>query len=240
MNYSSKCLLSLDDLRNNNNMFPKNNMLELSNKSSTSLNKPFGTSIKPKKESSAVDNFFTLPNIYTSSGDSYGKSTITDDNVNINDSAHNLLKHYRELKNKGFPSKKNDLLSVIKRKMRAKNNGKPALSKLYGVNRREEYIYKKLKNNNKIAYKNDFNVEEYQTFLADLYKDRLSIENYNDLKKKNINLNKISKPKHYDVHIQKNGWYYLAKDLEYQLPTYLYNKFISLGITKLNNKNASH
>ena len=98
------------------------------------------------------------------------------------------------------------------------------LSKIYCENQNFLGIIKEIKDNNKIAYKKDFNIEEYQSTLIELLDPRISHKNLVDMQNEYMALNK----KIYGVLEPKGRFSILAEKLRYNLPLYLIEKLKKL------------
>ena len=98
------------------------------------------------------------------------------------------------------------------------------LSKIYCENQNFLAILKEIKDNNKIAYKQDFNIEEYQSTLIELLDPRVSHKNLVDMQNEYASLNK----KIFGVLEPKGRFTILADKLRYNLPLYLIQKLKKL------------
>ena len=98
------------------------------------------------------------------------------------------------------------------------------LSRIYCENKNFLSIIKEIKDNNKIAFKPDFNIEEYQSTIIELMDDRVSqkylLDLQNDYRALNKKLNGIVEP--------KGRFTILAEKLRYNLPLYLLEKMKQL------------
>ena len=98
------------------------------------------------------------------------------------------------------------------------------LSRIYCENKNFLAIVKELKDNNKIAYKKDFNIEEYQSTIIELMDQRVSQKYLLDLQNDYRALNK----KLYGIIEPKGRFTILAETLRYNLPSYLLEKMKKL------------
>lgn len=98
------------------------------------------------------------------------------------------------------------------------------LSRIYGENENFLSIIKELKDNKKLAYKEDFNVEEYQSTIVELLDQRVSPKYLLELQNIYRDLNK----KLYGVVEPKGRFTLLAEKLKYNLPLYLLEKLKQL------------
>ena len=98
------------------------------------------------------------------------------------------------------------------------------LSRIYCENKNFLAIVKELKDNNKIAYKKDFNIEEYQSTIIELMDQRVSQKYLLDLQNDYRALNK----KLYGIIEPKGRFTILAEKLRYNLPSYLLEKMKKL------------
>ena len=98
------------------------------------------------------------------------------------------------------------------------------LSRIYGQNPNFVSIIREIKDNNKIAYKDDFNIEEYQSTIIELMNQRISqkylLDLQNDYRSLNKKLNGVVEP--------KGRFTILADKLKYNLPLYLLEKLKQL------------
>ena len=98
------------------------------------------------------------------------------------------------------------------------------LSRIYGENPNFVSIIREIKDNNKIAYKDDFNIEEYQSTIIELMNQRVSqkylLDLQNDYRTLNKKLNGVVEP--------KGRFTILADKLRYNLPLYLLEKLKQL------------
>lgn len=98
------------------------------------------------------------------------------------------------------------------------------LSRIYCENKNFLGIIKEIKDNNKIAFKQDFNIEEYQSTIIELMDERVSqkylFDLQNDYRALNKKLNGIIEP--------KGRFTILAEKLRYNLPLYLLEKMKQL------------
>jgi hypothetical protein len=83
---------------------------------------------------------------------------------------------------------------------------------------------KELKHNKKIAFKDDFNIEEYQSTLIELMDQRVSQKNLIDLQNDYKALNR----KLYGLIEPKGRYTILAEKLRFNLPLYLLERFKQL------------
>ena len=106
------------------------------------------------------------------------------------------------------------------------------LSRIYCENQNFLSIVKELKDNNKIAFKKDFNIEEYQSTIIELMDQRISqkylLDLQNDYRALNKKLNGIIEP--------KGRFTILAEKLRYNLPSYLLEKMKQLDKETINSK----
>ena len=98
------------------------------------------------------------------------------------------------------------------------------LSRIYCENKNFLSIIKEIKDNNKIAFKQDFNIEEYQSTIIELMDERISqkylLDLQNDYRALNKKLDGIAEP--------KGRFTILAEKLRYNLPLYLLEKMKQL------------
>lgn len=98
------------------------------------------------------------------------------------------------------------------------------LSRIYCENKNFLSIVKELKDNNRLAYKKDFDIEEYQSTIIELMDQRVSQKYIFDLQNEYRALNKKL-----DGVIEPKGRFtLLAEKLRYNLPSYLLEKMRKL------------
>jgi hypothetical protein len=85
-------------------------------------------------------------------------------------------------------------------------------------------LIKELKDNKKIAFKDDFDIEEYQNTLLELLEKRVSQKNLLDLQDDYRELNK----KLFNFFEPKGRYTFLAEKLRYNLPSFLLEKMKQL------------
>lgn len=98
------------------------------------------------------------------------------------------------------------------------------LSRIYCENRNYLGIIKELKDNNLIAFKDDFNIEEYQSTLIELMDQRVSPKYLLDLQNDYRTLDR----KFFGLIEPKGRFTILADKLRYNLPLYLLERFKQL------------
>ena len=102
------------------------------------------------------------------------------------------------------------------------------LNKIYQNNGDWFDKFKKIKRNNRIALKKNFNLENYQNKLCDLFiSNNSKIENNEILCKMKKNFMKIQKILNNERTIQKNKrWNEIADKLQYLIPEHLISKIL--------------
>ena len=88
---------------------------------------------------------------------------------------------------------------------------------------------KEIKSNSTIAFKDDFNILEYQTTLIKLLSKRVSDNSLNDLQKNFVIFNE----KNFGMVGPKGRFTNMAEKIKYNIPSYLYEKIKQLDIDKL-------
>lgn len=88
---------------------------------------------------------------------------------------------------------------------------------------------KEIKSNSTIAFKDDFNILDYQTTLIRLLSKRVSDNNLNDLQKNFVIFNE----KNFGMTGPKGRFTNMAEKIKYNIPTYLYEKMKQLDTDKL-------
>jgi len=98
------------------------------------------------------------------------------------------------------------------------------LKRIYCENKNFDALIKELKDNKKIAFKDDFDIEEYQNTLLELLEKRVSQKNLLDLQDDYRELNK----KLFNFFEPKGRYTFLAEKLRYNLPSFLLEKMKQL------------
>ena len=98
------------------------------------------------------------------------------------------------------------------------------LKRIYCENENFDFIIQELKDNRKLAFKDDFDVEEYQNALLEILEKRISHKNLVNLQDDFRELNK----KLYNVFEPKGRFTFLAEKLRYNLPSFLIEKLRQL------------
>ena len=88
---------------------------------------------------------------------------------------------------------------------------------------------KEIKSNTTIAFKDDFNILDYQTTLIRLLSKRVSDTNLNDLQKNFVVFNE----KNFGMVGPKGRFTNMAEKIKYNIPSYLYEKIKKLDSDKL-------
>ena len=106
------------------------------------------------------------------------------------------------------------------------------LNKIYQNNGDWFDKFKKIKRNNRIALKKNFNLENYQNKLCDLFiSNNSKIENNEIICKMKKNFMKIQKILNNERTIQKNKrWNEIADKLQYLIPEHLISKIRALSM----------
>ena len=144
---------------------------------------------------------------HQSQKDSIGAHTIY--NYYLNKSVPEItlpVKNYTKL----FNDKKQTVMEKLKR--------------IYCENKNFDSLMRELKDNHKLAYKNDFDIEEYQNTLLELLEKRVSQKHLIDLQDDYRDLNK----KMFNVFEPKGRFTFLAEKLRYNLPSFLLEKMKQL------------
>ena len=98
------------------------------------------------------------------------------------------------------------------------------LQRIYCENKNFDSLLRELKDNHKIAFKDDFDIEEYQNTLLELLEKRVSQKHLIDLQDDYRALNK----KLFNVFEPKGRFTVLAEKLRYNLPSFLIEKMKQL------------
>ena len=112
------------------------------------------------------------------------------------------------------------------------HTAKEKLKRIYCENKNFDALMRELKDNKKIAYKNDFDIEEYQNILLEILEKRVSQKNLINLQDEYRELNK----KIFSVFEPKGRFTFLAEKLRYNLPSFLLEKFKQLDKDSIMNK----
>ena len=103
------------------------------------------------------------------------------------------------------------------------------LKELNKDNIKFERRIKEIKCNSTIAFKDDFNILDYQTTLIKLLSKRVSDNNLNDLQKNFVSFNE----KNFGMVGPKGRFTNMAEKIKYNIPSYLYEKIRQLDTDKL-------
>ena len=98
------------------------------------------------------------------------------------------------------------------------------LKRIYCENKNFDLILQELKDHRKLAYKDDFVIEEYQNTLLEILDKRVSQKNLINLQEDYRELNK----KIFNVFEPKGRFTFLAEKLKYSLPSFLIEKLKQL------------
>ena len=95
----------------------------------------------------------------------------------------------------------------------------------------EKFIKKleELKYNNTIAFKDDFNIFDYQSTLMKLFAKRVSEKNLSEMEKNFVAFNE----KNFGIHGPKGRFTHLAEKVKYCIPSFLYEKFRKFDTDRL-------
>ena len=124
------------------------------------------------------------------------------------------VKNYDRL----FDSKKKTILEKLKR--------------IYCENKNFDLIIQELKDHRKLAFKDDFDIEEYQNALLEILEKRLSHKNLINLQEDYRELNK----KIFNVFEPKGRFTFLADKLKYTVPSFLIEKLKQLDKDSIINR----
>jgi len=106
------------------------------------------------------------------------------------------------------------------------------LKRIYCENKNFDSLMRELKDNRKLAYKDDFDIEEYQNTLLEILEKRVSQKNLIDLQDDYRDLNK----KLFNVFEPKGRYTFLAEKLRYNLPSFLLEKMKKLDQDSIINR----
>ena len=124
------------------------------------------------------------------------------------------VKNYDRL----FDSKKKTILEKLKR--------------IYCENKNFDLIIQELKDHRKLAFKDDFDIEDYQNALLEILEKRLSQKNLINLQEDYRELNK----KIFNVFEPKGRFTFLADKLKYTVPSFLIEKMKQLDKDSIINR----
>ena len=151
---------------------------------------------------------------------------------NRNVSARNIYEYYisEEIKDDNIPDPIDNFTKFIEKKYRNPNK---KFDKLYGIKKSHLARLQEIKNNNSIAYKEDFDLKEYQNILCGMIKKRVRNDNIyilkEDFKKFNEKLNN-------GFLSHKGRFSQLAEKIRYNAPSYLVDKLKKLDEEKIKAK----
>ena len=225
--------LDLDKFKIENNLVLNEHEKELSfNSEPNSINNNIRKMSKSRTEAyihfkKSKNNSLPFLNNYNS----FNNSSIREKNFSQlsksrNVTARKIFNYYisQESKDKFTPIK--NFERFIKKKYK---NPKNRFNKIYCLNKLHLQRIKELKNNRIIAYKDDFNIKDYQYTLLELIRNRVGNNNLFSLgqnyKEFNEKLNKKIKP--------KGRFTNLADKLRNNAPSYLINRLKQLDRDKL-------
>ncbi len=143
-----------------------------------------------------------------------------------NVSAKQIYEHYisEEYHRNFYPI--DDFTKFIEKKF---NSPKNKLNKLYGINKSYMNNIEEIKNNNSIAFKEDFNIQEYQKILMGMVKKRISKNTLFDLQH---NFQKFNEKILNGFTAHKGRYTKLAEKLIECAPIYLINRLKKLDDDK--------
>ena len=142
---------------------------------------------------------------------------------NKNITSKKIYEHYiKEEERSKFEPEKSFLKIGVPRSIKQ-------LKELYKDDVKFQKRLKELKFNRTIAFKDDFNVLEYQSTLVKLLSKRISLKNLYDLQKEFIVFNE----KNFGFVGPKGRFTNMAEKIKYNIPFYLYEKIRKLDTDKL-------
>jgi len=103
------------------------------------------------------------------------------------------------------------------------------LKNIYKDNYKFDKRIKEIKCNNTIAFKEDFNILDYQSTLIKLLSNRISEKNLHELQKNFVLFNE----KNFGIMGPKGRFTNMAEKIKYNIPLYLYEKIKKLDTEKL-------
>ena len=149
---------------------------------------------------------------------------------NRNVSAHKIYEHYKEeeINNKVIPI--DNFTKFLEQKF---SSPKKRLYQLYGIDKLHINNIEELKNNKSIAFKEDFNIQEYQKILLGMVKKRIGPNSLFDLKQ---NFQKFNDKVLRGFVTHKGRYTKLADKIGNSAPMYLINKLQKLDNEKIMEK----
>ena len=151
---------------------------------------------------------------------------------NRNVSARNIYEYYllEEIKDNRMSNPIDNFTKFVEKKYRNPNK---KFNKLYMINKPYLVRLQEIKNNKSIAFKDDFDLKEYQNILCGMIRKRVRNDNIfilkEDFKKLNERLNK-------GFLSHKGRYSKLAEKIRYNAPSYLINKLQKLDEEKIKSK----
>ena len=151
---------------------------------------------------------------------------------NRNVSARNIYEYYllEEIKDNRISDPINNFTKFVEKKYKNPNK---KFNKLYMINKPYLVRLQEIKNNKSIAFKDDFDLKEYQNILCGMIRKRVRNDNIfilkEDFKKLNERLNK-------GFLSHKGRYSQLAEKIRYNAPSYLINKLKKLDEEKIKSK----
>ena len=148
---------------------------------------------------------------------------------NRNVSARNIYEHYisEDLKENDINDPRDNFTKFVEKKYK---NPFKKFDELFGINKPYLVRLQEIKNNNSIAFKDDFNLQEYQKILCGMIRKRVRNDNIyvlkEDYKKFNEKLNR-------GFLSYKGRFSQLAEKIRYNAPSYLVDKLKKLDEDKL-------
>ena len=179
--------------------------------------------ISSKTQSFIFSKNNELPNINNSTyNNSLSRITLTKKNLPVK----KIYEYYISQESKNVIKPIKNFSKFIKRKYR---DPKKRFNKIYCINKSYLCRTKEIKNNNYIAFKNDFDIDEYQNAIMQFLQNRVDIQNLHILmqnyKDFNEKINRKFSP--------KGRFTNLANKIRNNAPTYLINRLKDLDKNKL-------
>lgn len=179
--------------------------------------------ISSKTQSFIFSKNNELPNINNSTyNNSLSRITLRKKNLPVK----KIYEYYISQESKNVIKPIKNFSKFIKRKYR---DPKKRFNKIYCINKSYLRRTKEIKNNNYIAFKNDFDIDEYQNAIMQFLQNRVDIQNLHILmqnyKDFNEKINRKFSP--------KGRFTNLANKIRNNAPTYLINRLKDLDKNKL-------
>ena len=143
--------------------------------------------------------------------------------------SHAIYKYYLNKSSSEVTLPVNNYQKIFDSKHKSINE---KLKRIYCENKNFDVLMRELKDNRKLAFKDDFDIEEYQNTLLEILEKRISQKGLIDLQDDYRELNK----KLFSVFEPKGRFTFLAEKLRYNLPSFLIEKMKKLDQDSITNR----